>query len=259
MTLASDIISRGYREANFSAISASPTPDESTEGLALLQSLMDSFFPLVVGTKARLWQVPFPQRTAPQEHAYPAYPGDQALRTPLNPLYPPLNTRMLVKTTTETTIWFQDNAQDGAMMAYTDLGHTADVILDANGALFGTTGFASTQTITPRAPDSRNPQKTWVFRADYGSWVEIPTLATTTEIPFPTTFDDYWVTEMAMRLAPRFGNDPRQITLLRNKEMKVYIREQYLQHEEVLGAAVEPTSQSYAILTEPTGFSNGSL
>ena len=75
MTLNSTIITAAYRESNFTGQGATLTDDEQSEGLQLLQSLTDSFFGLIVGTKAKPWYVPAEWNTAPTAANYPAQPG----------------------------------------------------------------------------------------------------------------------------------------------------------------------------------------
>lgn len=229
MTLASSIITAAFRESNYTAVGADPTADEQGEALVLLQSIMGSMFALVIGTKLKQWFIPQPMKNNSRAANYPAAPGDAGILPPNNVDSPPANVRLTMKNTATQTVYFQYQPQDGALMEYVDVGHTADVILDANGQLFGETGGTTTITMTSDFPTNRNPTRRWVYRGDIGSWVEITSLTLTSEMPFPVWFDDYFVTELAMRLAPREGGEPRQITLMRNNDMKVFLRGEYEQ------------------------------
>lgn len=229
MTLASDIITAAFRESNYVAVGVTPDGDEVTEALVLLQSLMGSMFALVVGTKLKQWFVPTPQKTHARAANFPADPGDAGVLSPNNVETPPANVRLTMKNTAAQTIYFQYQPQDGALMEYVDAGHTADVTLDANGQLFGLTGGDTTVVLTSDFPTNRNATRRWVYRADIASWVEITTLALADAMPFPVWFDDYFVTELAMRLSPRSGGEPRNITLQRNRDMRVFIRGEYEQ------------------------------
>ena len=231
MTTASEIIRRAYREGNFIAKGATLSDADGSEGLALLQSIVDTLFPLVVGSNPKPWYVPVPQRTSTVAHNYPALPGGLSQQERYDVRFPPPTSRLLVRATAPQTIYFQYQPQDGALMEFVDIGHTATITLDANGALFGTTGGDSTVVI-PADPDARNAPRRWVYREDYGSWVEITTLALTSDMPFPTSFDDFFITELAMRLTPSNGNEPRQVTVMRNREMKSFIRNLYVQMAE---------------------------
>lgn len=257
MTTASEIITLAYREANFNAVGSTPTADELSEGLTLLKSLSDSLFPLVVGTKLQGWYVPWPQKNAARAANYPAAPGDAGILPPNGLETPPANVRLMMKNTTAKTIFFQYQPEDGALMEYVDVGHTANVVLDANGALFGLTGGDTQVTITSDFPTNRNARRRWIYRADVGAWVEVTTLELTTEMPYPTWFDDWFITALAMRLSPRFGNEPRSMTLMRYKDMTVLIRGLYQQ----MGIAIigspggHLTDQSYEGYA--TGFDSG--
>lgn len=247
MTLNSTIISAAYRESNFTGQGATLTSEEQTEGLQLLQSLTDSFFGLIVGTKAKPWFVPFPFNTSPEQGNYPAVPGDAGLRDRRDTQYPPPNSRVFLRNSQTETIYFQYQPEDGAMMQIVDAGFTAGVTLDGNGMFIGDTGVVYTEVLTPSAPTSRVPPRTYVFRGDIASWVLTSDLIYSGENPFPAAFDDYWITALAMRLAPRFGNMPSEVTMLRNKDMLTFIRGEYRQTEEAATHdAGVPTRQSYS-------------
>jgi hypothetical protein len=257
MTLVSDIITRGYREGNTKAISFTPSADEQAEGLNHLQSIVDSMFAMVAGIKPQLWFIPTPQKTATRAARYPAL-LDMNPSSAYDVTLPPPNSRLMMKVTTATTVYFQYEPEDGALMEYVDVGHTATVTLDANGALFSTSGFDGQVVIPAKYPDSRNAPRRWVYRADYGSWVEITALALTDDMPFPTAFDDYWVTSLAIRIAPTFGDDPRAGTVQRHKDMATFLRLQYLQSAPVLvGEIGENSLQSYRSRLDQGDFNDG--
>lgn len=251
MTTASEIIRLAFREGNFIAIGASPSDDENSEGLILLQNIMDTLFPLTVGTSPQPWYVPNPQQNSNRSANYPALPGDPGLPQVHDVDYPPPNVRLMMRNTSARTIYFQYQPQDGAIMEFADTGFTADITLNGNGALFGLAGTSQTVSITPDPTGARRPPRKWVYRGDYGAWVEITALELTDELPFPTAFDDFFVTELAIRLTPRDGLEPRQITLLRNRDMKTYIRTLYTQMAEVWfkqpGLRPEQSWQNYPI------------
>lgn len=260
MATANEVITLAYREANFKNSVGVLTAEESAEGLTLLQSIVDSFFGLVVGTKLLPWFVPRPQKTAGTAANYPALPGDYSVVSAQAEALPPSNVRLMMKNLAPVTVWFQYQPEDGAVVEYVDTGHEADVTLDANGALFGLTGSTETVGITALFPTGRNTPRRWVYRADYGSWLEITALGLTSVVPFPSAFDDYFVTALAVRLSPRFGADPRQITLLRFQQMEVFLRNQYLQSKEVLvGTGGIPSLQSYGAGSRSGSFDTGGV
>ena len=110
------------------------------------------------------------------------------------------------------------------------------------GSTVDAPGSDTTVVITPDWPTNRLPTRRWVYRADRASWVEIDDLTLAGELPFPVWFNDFFITELAKRLAPRFGNDPRSVTMMRNRDMTVFVRGQYEQMGiEIVG---EPGGQS---------------
>ena len=245
MTTASEIIGFAYREANFNAVSATPTADELSEGLTLLQSIVSALHGLVVGVKIQPWYVPNPQKTTATAANYPAAPGDSGLPFNQSETTPPANVRLMMKNTDDMTVYFQYQPQDGALMEYVDVGHTGNILIDGNGQMIGLTGL-NEQVEIDAAPGGRNAPRRWVYRADYGAWLEITNLTLAGDMPFPLAFDDYFVTELAIRLTPRFGSDPRAATLQRNQRMTLYISGQWLQTKEVLNTNLGvPSSQNY--------------
>lgn len=261
MATARSIITLAYREANYKNTLGTPTTEEYTEGLTLLQSIVDSLFGMVVGTKLTPWYVPRPQKTGSVAANYPAYPGDAGLESPHGIEYPPANSRLMMKNVDgEQTIYFQYQPEDGAVMEYVDVGHEEDVILDANGALFGLTGSNDSVTITATFPAGRNTPRRWLYRGDYGSWLEMTSMGLDDTLAFPTMFDDYFVTALAIRLSPRFGTEPRQITVMRYQQMDQFIRLQYLQSkEQLVGNAGVPSQQNYSVRLAFNDFDNGGV
>lgn len=245
MTLNSTIIEAAYRESNFVGQASDLTAKEQNEGLALLQSLVDSFHGSVVGQKFKPWMIPTPNNTAPESVRFPAAPGHPAPINEKDIKYPPIQSRVILRTSTAQTLYFQYAPPDGAIMQIVDAGFTADVTLDANGAFMGESGTDRTETLTPQFPTGRVPTKTYVYRGDIASWVPITTLVYTGENPYPSEFDDFWITSLAMRLSPRFGNEPRQVTVMRYQEMLVFIRGWYRQMQEAVFAGPERADQAY--------------
>lgn len=246
MTLNSTIITAAYRESNYTAQGGSLTAGEQSEGLALLQSITDSFFGLVIGTRLKPWWIPYPNHTSSKTTRYPARTGEVSSDIVRDPTAPPANSRVIMRNSEAMTIYMQYQPEDGSVMQFVDAGFTGTVIVDANGHFIGSSGVATTYTMLSQVGSgSRLPTKTFVFRADIAAWVEIGALEYTQENPFPAMFDDFWTTYLAMRLAPRFGNEPAQVTMLRAKEMIVFIRGWYHQTAETLGNGPQLSEQSF--------------
>ena len=246
MSTPTEIINLGFREANFTAIAASPSTDEAGEGLVILQNLVRTLFSNVANIKPVQWYIPSPQANSSKLIRHPALTSKQNhLNSPADINHPPSNVRLMMKNITAETVFFQYQPEDGALMEYVDVGHTADVILDSNGALFGLTGFIDSITISKPDADTRLAPRKWVYRADLGSWIEIVDLVAGVELPFPSHFDDYFITAMAIRLAPRFGSPARAETRDRHRDMEGMIRQQYYQMKEAIFEGPYLASQNY--------------
>ena len=245
MTTNSTLIQAAFRECNFIEQGATPTDGENTEALRLLQSMVDSLMGSTVGIKYRAWHIPDPFNTAPDNRRYPALtdsPNSKAVR---DLAYPPMQSRVILRNDAAQTIYFQSQPLDGAIMSIVDAGFTANVTLDANGMFFGTTANTRTETIEPRA-EGRNPTREYVFREDTASWNLTSSLTLGGEMPYPSQFDDYWITGLALRLTPSFGAKQMEVTLGRFREMTTFIRGWYRQQQEVLiGDAGTPSEQSF--------------
>jgi len=255
MTTAGEIVVLAYREANFKGTVDALSTEEQSEGLTLLKSIVDSFFGLVVGTRAAAWHVPslslFPG-SAPT--GYPVRQSEMLRSGNPNDAYPPPNVRLLMRNETTETLYLPFPAEDGAMIEYVDAGHVADVVLNGNGSLFGLSGSVEEVAITPLFPAGRNTPRRWVYRGDYASWLEISDLSASSLLPFPGMFDDYFVTALAIRLSPRFGAEPRKVTIFRAQQMEVFIRAQYAQtREQITGNGGMSSLQAYG----PVGVSDG--
>jgi hypothetical protein len=245
MTLNSTLIQAAFREVNFIEQGATPTTDEQTEALRLLQSLVDSLMGSTVGIKYRPWHIPDPFNTAPDNRRYPAISDSPNVKAVRDLAYPPMQSRVILRNDTVQTLYFQSQPLDGAIMSIVDAGFTANVTLDANGMFFGTSGLTRTEVIEPRA-EGRNLTREYVFREDTASWNQTSALTYGGEMPYPSQFDDYWITALALRLTPSFGAKQAEVTMGRFKEMTSFIRGWYRQHQEVLiGDAGTPSEQSF--------------
>lgn len=255
MTTTTEIIQAAFREANYIGQGETPETAEQATALLKLQAMADSLMGSTVGLKPTPWYIPTPFNTAPEARRAPAiYSGDVNRNASRDLAYPSIQSRVILRNTSAQTIYFQYQPPDGAWMSIVDAGFTADVTLDANGMFFESDGNTRTLTIEPRTT-GRNPTRDYIFREDTASWNQVNALTLTAEFPFPTIFDDYWITGLALRLSPTFGAKQLEVTALRFKEMTSFIKTWYQQTQEVLiGDAGTPTEQSY----NNAGFGNDS-
>jgi len=259
MTLNSELITSAYRESNFVSQSTDLTADEQAEGLALLQGLVLSMPGLLLGHKYKPWHLPWPNRTTTKSGDYPA--KFDKLYEDRDVQYPPVNSRVVLRNQSPTTLFMREMPADGDLMQFVDAGFTGDVTLDANGQYFGTSGVVTTVTLNTSVDGgNRLPTRTYLYRQDIASWVQIDTLVYAAEMPYPVEFDDFWTTQLAMRLSPRFGNEPRQITMMRNKDMQNFVRGWYRRDPEdvIVGDAGVNTHQNWGGPANNDDFRTGS-
>lgn len=254
MTTVDVLIGDAYRENNLLPVGASPSTDEFGEALRLLNNLFSGWLGDELGENFTLtWLVPAPQRTAPVAANYPQLPYPQDLSSGQWP-YPPQNSRLHVKLTAATTIYFPEQPNDGARMYWTDLGTANGTLLTINGNGKLIDGMAS---ITLNTDTDTDPIE-WFFNADAGNWQRVGELATGDESPLPRAFDDLFVTALNIRLCPRNSKNPLAATISRYDRIMKKFKNRYLQHMAVMGNAADtpPTAQSYSFGGGPA---NGDL
>lgn len=181
MTLASEIISRAFREANLITINRSPTTTEQTEALNLLNSLILSTIGMEAGEELTDIQV-----------------GGTYDRSSFF-TYVPANARLVVNQSGSRTLLLHPEPYDGQRVAWVDASAnfaTYNLTIDPNGRQIG--GSASSLVLSTNG-DNRQ----YLYRADTGNWVRLTSLAASDTMPFPIEFDDYFIIGLAIRLAPR--------------------------------------------------------
>jgi len=215
VTQATTIVTAAFRESNLIPIGQTPTSAEQTEGLELLNRLVQGMYGHEMGEELRDWNLPAPQRTAPVAANYPQLPYPQGLDADLlttpfafDPtqdvfLYPPANTRILWGQVT-VKAFFPEAPQDGSRMGLVQASGAGDggvggavLTLDGNGRTIQTSN-----TKTYSAPVTASQ---WLYRADLGDWVLVADMVLTDQMPFPSELDDLWICMLAIRMAPRFG------------------------------------------------------
>lgn len=243
MTTAQALIEAAFREGNLIAADAPISTTLMTEALGRLNNFLFSLMGNELGEALQEWPVPPPQFTAPVMARYPL----------INPLplateslevwpYPPNNARLMVSATQATTVYLQAQPNDGARVAYIALGSPANLTLNGNGRLIeGQTSIELESALV-------SGERTWLYRGDLGNWIRLGELTLTTESPLPAIFDDLLITGLCIRLSSRFGNDPRQGTVMTYKDQLAKLQARYRQPTAALGGSsqVPPTYQAYA-------------
>jgi hypothetical protein len=211
VTLVSDIIQRAYRISNIIPLGATPSSAMSTEALNVLNPFVQS----VIGNEA----------------------GDKFIDVTIGGTYDdsgvidqwvPDNVRLLLNLTAADTYLLDPRPTDGQRFAIVDLDGnlaTYNIVLDGNGR-----NIEDTATVT-LSTNSLNRQ--WMYRADTGNWVRIATLATSDQLPFPEEFDDYFITMLAMRLNPTYGQSLAPETLKLLSRSRGQLNARYSQMQQV--------------------------
>ncbi len=220
MTIATDLVTRAYRELNLIPTGDSPTTAEATEGLTLLNNLVDFCIGTLIGENLAEWPVPPPQRTDPTRAQYPLFPPESDVSLTVYQA-PPGNVRLMCSITTATTLYMPHNPNDGARVSLANVGMTATLTLDGNGRKIET---ASTLAVTNSATTKR-----WFYRGDTGNWVLLATLAGSDTPPLPIEYDDYLAIGTAIRLGPRHGRTVSAESLAMYKMQQAAIKARYRQ------------------------------
>lgn len=229
-TLVSEIIVQAFREGNFTAVGESTTSEELAESVPRLNNIISAVFGFELGEVLRDYYIP--QVLDPEAPLrYPLTPTGSGTTSTLVYANPPANSRLVVKITSDKTIYFPANPHDGSRMAYVDMGSTvtADMTLDGNGRLIeGSASLTSDlDAVTPVTFHGRE----WLYRADLGNWLLLEVLESTDTVPTPPKFDDLWVCGLAMRLAPRFQVQVDEVIAQRYADMLMRLKKQYKQSE----------------------------
>ena len=247
MTTAGTIVNRCFRENNLVALGAVPTTAQASEALDYLNRLIKSMIGTDEGELLLDWNVPYQGSNNAQ---WPLYNTDP---TQIVDVYkgPPPNSRLLMGVIgSPFTIYFQNEPPDGARMALVAVGAdfvTYPLTINGNGRLIDgptATGQRSiTLTTTPTTP------YTWFYRADLATWKALLfPLATADEVPFPDSFDDFWVALLAVRIAPLYGKEPNSVTTAIAKNGMHQFKARYAQEVPTANfpdAAVFNSYQSY--------------
>lgn len=122
------------------------------------------------------------------------------------------------------TVYLHPQPDDGARFGIVDVGNnlaTYNVIVDGNGH-----NIETTPTVTL---NTNGLVREWFYREDLGNWVKATTLLAGDNFPFPQKFDDYFITMLAMRINPAYGQtlDPQSQAVLQRAQRQ--LRAQYSQ------------------------------
>lgn len=208
-----DIITGGYRESNLIGINAAPTAAEQTQGLELLRDILSSVLGYQIGEKLIDW----PVGTVNYENGLPGWTQEIWSR-------PWANHRLVLNLNAPQTIYFPCKPDNGARMAVVDIiGNvgTYNVVLMGNGR-----NIQGAAQITLNT-DSVN--RSWIYRADLGDWIVETPVELGGDMPYPSAFDGFFKTKLAMRINPRYGRSMMQESVAELDSMQEKLRAAYRQ------------------------------
>jgi hypothetical protein len=212
VTLISSILFDAYRENNIVPINAALTVNQTAEALRLLNSLFTSVYGDEAGEALQDWPLGNFDRESP---AYNLAETEYAINRPT------INKRLIAVNEETKTVYFTLYPQDGARMGLIDpFGRLAafPVTLDANGRTIEGAGSLVIATNGTFAE--------WFYRADLGDWVRLTSKAVDDEMPFPSDFDNFFITLLALRLNPRYGRtmDAQSAEIFKSEKRKFVAR-----------------------------------
>lgn len=215
MTLVSSIITDAFRESNILPLGKAPTAQQSAEALRLLNAVFGSIYGDDAGEFLTDWPLGNFGRESPDYNLeFTDYRID----------HPTLNRRLIVLNEEAKTVYLPLRPQDGSRMGIVDPFSRLSafpVTLNANGrTIEGNLTLLLNQ-------DGLNQE--WFYRTDLGDWVRLTQKTETDEMPFPSDFDNFFMTLLNMRLNPRYGRnmDEQSALIFRNEKRKFVAR--YLQ------------------------------
>lgn len=183
MTLVSSIITDAYRENNLIPLISTPSAAQVTEALRRLNAILLS----TVGNEAG---------DGLNEFNIEGSNSDESL---VNDWIPD-NARLMFNNTSAKAYDLDPYPKEGQRFAIVDvLGNLAtyNVVISGNGRRIED---AATLTLS-----TNSLYRQWMYRSDIGNWVRIAAVEEDDEMPFPQEFDDYFITMLAIRLAPKYG------------------------------------------------------
>lgn len=205
MTLASDIITRAYRETNLIPAVSTPTTTQQNEALPLLNEQFLGALGFEVGDDLADINI----GGTYDQSAYCA-------------TWVPANVRLVLNQTGARTLSLHPFPYEGQRLAIADAAGnlaTYNLILSGNGRQIE---GAATVTLSTNG-DARQ----WLYRADTANWVKMTALIAGDTIPFPQEFDSFFATRLAMRLSPRYAQGITRETLTELGRIESKMRARY--------------------------------
>jgi len=205
MTLASDIITRAYRESNLVTLAAGESTAQQTEALPLLNEQLLSTLGFEAGAEISDLNI-----------------GGTYDQSAYCSTWVPANARLVLNLSAAASFKLDPQPYEGQRLAIVDAGNnlaTYNLTLDGYGRQIESSSALTLST--------NGDNREWLYRADTANWVKITALATGDTMPLPQEFDSYFTTRLAMRLNPRYGQALPQETVAELKKIENKISARY--------------------------------
>jgi hypothetical protein len=221
VTTLRQIITDSLRESGIIQIGLVPDAEEFDEALRKLLNVIDSLFGNELG-------VPLEPVSYGDNGLSNPYAINEDVSDAIDSSYVPCNTRLMVNINSAKTVYLDPNPKDGSRFAVIDEGGnfaTYNFTINGNGRKIEDANSVVVST--------NSANKEWFFREDTGNWALVSELTANSQNPFPSEFDDFLITLLAIRLNPRYQVATAPETLEGFRRMRQQFRAKYKQVTEV--------------------------
>lgn len=231
MTLVSEIITDAYRQSNLVAVGGSPTTAETTEALRYLNRIVLSVFGNEVGDP--LTAFPLGDTNIVRPSGFPYYDAN-----PGPEWFVPKNARVVLNLNNTLSMYLHPMPNDGTRFAVNDI---AGSLATSNVTVYG--NGRTIENATSVILSTAGLDQEWFFRADTGNWVKSSPLLSSDTFPFPSEFDDFFITLLAGRINPSNGTAMDPQSQLALDRARTQLRARYKQEV--------PVSPNLAVIRLP--------
>lgn len=211
MTTVSSIITDAYRENNIIPSVSSPTAVQTAEALRRLNVILISTVGNEAGDNLTEYNID----------------GDFDQAGLVNSWVPD-NSRLMLNLEGARTFDLDPYPKEGQRVAIVDVAGnlaTYNLVLNGNGRR-----IEDAASVTLSTDDL---VRQWLYRSDAG-WVRISELTDSDSMPFPIEFDDYFITMLAVRLLPKYGQSLPAETMEALRRSRSQLRSRYRFSREIM-------------------------
>lgn len=239
MSTVAFILEEAFREGGLTTELQHPTPTQTEQALARLQTVIASAYGFEVGEQLEDWRV-----------------GNENVRdtdatwSADHWTYPVPNSRLLLMHDSAQTIYLPEPTH-GSRISVVDVNGALaahNVTLNGNGRHI--------ENASSLVLSANNYAGTWLYDADSANWALVTPILKTSSMPFPAEFDEYFITSLAMRLNPRYGRGISEVTAAALQRSLEKMRARYEQRQDVgvaLGARAVTTGYQDGRFARPAG------